>query len=84
MTIQKVANFFNEEGYRWKFKDGSYRVPTEDEIDLTVMLAMDALDNEPDNAQVEVGRLIVKRRKQGQYDVFVLISELMEDVRQHQ
>jgi hypothetical protein len=73
--IDKVANFYSEEGYRWKFKDGSFRVPTEGEIDEVITMAMDALADEPDNAQIEVGRLIIKRRGSW-FDVFVHILEI--------
>jgi hypothetical protein len=72
--IDRVANFYSEQGYRWKFKDGSYRVPTEDEVDELVTMAMDALVDEPENAQIEVGRLIVKKRGSF-YDVFVHFVE---------
>jgi hypothetical protein len=78
MTVHKIANFFNEEGYRWKFADGSYRAPTADEIDETIGRAVEVLADEPDNTQLEVGRLCVKKR--GSYfDVFVLIQEIKND-----
>ena len=72
--IEQVANFYSERGYRWKFKDGSYRVPTSDEVNGLVLMAMDALVDEPENAQIEVGRLIVKKRGSF-YDVFVHFVE---------
>lgn len=68
-----VAEFFAQQGYEWNFKDGR-RIPTEEEIDQTIGLAIDKLSEEPDLAQLEVGRLIVQRHGQF-YDIYVHIAE---------
>lgn len=73
MSIQHIHRVFEGQGYRWKFADGS-RVPTEAELNTVVLNAIDALKEEEDNTQLEVGRLIVK--KSGQfYDVYVHLAE---------
>lgn len=68
-----IAKLFGEAGFEWNFTDGR-RVPTEDEIDTTITRAMELLADEPDNAQLEVGRLIVKKRGSF-YDVFLHVRE---------
>jgi hypothetical protein len=74
VSLHKVANFYKEAGYQWKFKEG-FRVPTEEEIETTVFLAIDALKTEPDRAQLEVGRLVVQKNGQF-YDVYVQMAEI--------
>jgi hypothetical protein len=76
-NITKLAHFFRDEGYEWNFSDGR-RVPSEEEINKTILMAMEALKDEPENTQMEVGRLIVKKR--GSFvDVFVHIVELPKE-----
>lgn len=78
MQYGQIADIFGREGYTWRFSDG-VRVPTEDEISKTVWAAIDALAAEEDNSQVEVGRLIVKK-KGSFYDVYLLVAEQRAEV----
>lgn len=73
MKYGQIADIFGREGYAWRFSDGT-RVPNEDEISKTVWAAIDALSTEPDNTQVEVGRLIVKKKGQF-YDIYLHVAE---------
>lgn len=76
MSIEDIHSVFSKQGYVWKFSNGS-RVPTEEELNATILNAIEALKNEGDNTQVEVGRLIV--RKSGSfYDVYVHLLEHKE------
>lgn len=73
LTVNEIADLFKRGNYKWKFTDG-HRVPTRDEIQTTILNAIDALKDEGNNTQVEMGRLIVK--KSGQfYDVYVHLAE---------
>lgn len=72
--IKKIANFYKKEGYQWKFQEG-LRVPTEQDIDDVIGKAMDALSAEPDNTQLEVGRLVVMKRN-GRFEVYVHVADL--------
>jgi hypothetical protein len=73
MTFEEIAKVFEDQGYTWKFKDGT-RVPTAMEIHTTTFQAIDALADEPDNSQIEVGRLIIKKHGSW-YDLFVHLAE---------
>lgn len=75
MSLERIANLFRDSGFRWRFKDGDFRVPTLDDMDDAVGRAIEAIANEPDLTQIEFGRLIV--RKDGQaFDVFVHLAEV--------
>lgn len=73
----EIAKYFAERGYQWTFTDGR-RIPTEDEIENVITRAVDALADEPDLTQLEVGRLIVQKHGQF-YDVYVHIAQLNTD-----
>jgi hypothetical protein len=75
VNLFAVAQFFQQAGYEWKFKDGRHTVPTQEDIEEAVQNFMDVLADEPSLTQVEGGRLIVQ--KQGNfYDVYVHIAEI--------
>lgn len=58
--MSNLADLFKQLGHTWNFSDGT-RIPNQDEIDKTIAAAKGMLAAEPDGAQVEVGRLIVKK-----------------------
>lgn len=74
IDFRKVASFYKRAGYQWTFKDGR-RNPTAKEIESTVALAIETLKDEPDHAQLEVGRLIVQKND-GFYDIYVQMGEI--------
>lgn len=73
MNTDKIASIFKNEGYAWKFSDGT-RIPTEEEIAKTIWAGIDALAQSEDGTQIEVGRLIVKRSG-SKFDVYIHIAE---------
>ena len=73
-----IATFMDASGYRWKI-DGDLKTPTPDDIRNTLDRAVEVLyDNEP-NDQLEVGRLIIKKRDNELYDVFILVGTIGEE-----
>lgn len=75
MNLFAIAQFFQQAGYEWKFKDGRHTVPTQEDIEEAVQGYIDVLANEPDLTQVEGGRLIVQKHENF-YDVYVHIAEI--------
>jgi hypothetical protein len=76
MNYGQITQLFRQEGYEWLFKDGK-RVPAEPELEKTIWAAIDALAPTEDNTQIEVGRLIVKK-KGSFYDIYMHVaSELV-------
>lgn len=73
MNQNEIADLYRKHGYSWKFSDGQ-RIPNGEEIQKTIFAAIDALKDEDDNTQLEVGRLIVKKRGQF-FDVFMMVAE---------
>lgn len=69
---ERIAAFFKESGYSWQFSDG-LRIPDADEINKTIQAAVEALAGAEENTQVEIGRLMIKKRA-GVHDVFVLFA----------
>lgn len=75
---EDLAHHFLLKDYKWKF-DYGLATPNEDDIRRTLDKAADILENEEvENAQLEIGRLILKKRA-GVIDVFVLAGTLGED-----
>ncbi len=72
--IETIARLFKKFDYQWKFTDGP-RVPTKNDIAKTLDKLKTDLYDEPDEAQWELGHLIVKKRA-GHYDVFLRMGEL--------
>lgn len=73
MTLESIANWFQEADFKWKFKDG-FRVPMLDDLDEAVTKAIDRLSDADDLTQIEFGRLIVQRNGNA-YDVYVQMAE---------
>lgn len=69
MNYGKVADIFKADGFEWNFSDGR-RIPDAKEIEKTVVSAVNALREAEDNTQIEVGRLIIKR-KGSYFDVYL-------------
>ncbi len=73
--IDELATYFLIKGYEWKF-DYGMSVPNEDDLTRAIEHAKKVLDSEvAENAQLELGRLIFKKRE-GVIDVFVLTGTL--------
>lgn len=69
----EIESLFLVKDYRWKI-DGALRYPNSDEIRQTIDRAKSDLYDEAEGTQLEVGRLIIKKRA-GHFDVFVMIGE---------
>lgn len=74
MIAQTVQKFMQEKGYTWNFSTGA-KTPTTDDIEKTLGKIVEALETEPDQAQVQIGRMIVKKDN-GHLDVYVHIGEI--------
>jgi hypothetical protein len=70
MDVQGIQFHFMMNNLRWRI-DGELVIPTEEQLQEVIDKAVERLYAEPDGAQLEVGHLIVKRRNQDLYDVFV-------------
>jgi len=75
---QDIAEIFWLKDYRWNF-DGVLKTPTPEDISGAIDKAVRMLYAEPDGTQLEVGRLIIKKRSRDLHDVFVHIGQLPED-----
>ena len=73
-----IASLMNEYGYYWKI-NGHLKVPTRDDIHDTLDRAVEVLYDKEPNDQLEVGRLIIKKRDNEIYDVFMLVGTIGED-----
>lgn len=72
---EELATIFLVNGWEWKF-DYGLATPNEDDIERAMLRAKEVLDSEEaENAQLEVGRLIFKKRD-GVIDVFVFAGTL--------
>jgi hypothetical protein len=70
-----LATTFLVNNWEWKFDYGMV-VPNEDDLERAIAKAKEVLDSEEsENAQLEVGRLIFKKRE-GVIDVFVYTGTL--------
>jgi hypothetical protein len=73
--VDSLATTFLVNNWEWKFSYGM-AVPNEDDLEHAIAKAKEVLDSEEsENAQLEVGRLIFKKRE-GVIDVFVLAGTL--------
>lgn len=74
----EIAGLFMLNGYTWAFS-GEHKVPTEADIQDTLDRAVERLYDEEPETQLEVGRLIVKKRSDSMYDVFILAGTIGDD-----
>lgn len=73
--VESLATTFLVNNWEWKF-DYGMAVPNEDDLERAIEHAKKVLDSEEaSNAQLELGRLIFKKRE-GVIDVFVLAGTL--------
>ena len=79
MTLAKdIAAIMDSYGYRWKI-DGELKIPTSGDIQDTLDRAVEVMYDKEPNDQLEVGRLIIKKRENEIYDVFILVGTIGED-----
>lgn len=71
---EELESYFLVKDYRWRI-DGVLRFPNAEDIRLAIDEAKRRLYDEEPETQLEVGRLIIKKRSQDLYDVFVMIGE---------
>lgn len=64
-----LADIFSDNDWTWSTSEGS-RVPREEDFELALDAAAKELYNEDVGTQLEVGRLIIKKKHQG-HDVYV-------------
>jgi hypothetical protein len=73
MSVEaRLAEIFKKNEWTWNLKEGSV-VPDEDDIILALDEAARLLYNEPVDTQLEVGRLIIRKRPIG-HDVYVYVG----------
>lgn len=65
-----LAKVFTENGWTWKIKGKGATVPDEQDIERALDEAARLLYNESVGTQLEVGRLIIKKKHRG-HDVYV-------------
>jgi len=68
----ELAKRFKENGWTWNFNQGPV-VPTEEDIQAVLDEAAVRLYNEPVGAQLEIGRLVIKKKTIG-HDVYVYVG----------
>lgn len=71
---EELESYFLVKDYRWRI-DGVLRFPNAEDIRLTIDEAKRRLYDEEPETQLEVGRLIIRKRSQDLYDIFVMIGE---------
>jgi hypothetical protein len=73
---EELESLFLVKGYHWNI-GGNLIIPNADDIRMLIDKAKAELSDEPDNTQLQVGRLIIKKQN-GHYDVYVMIGEASE------
>lgn len=71
----KLLDLFVQLGYSWKI-DGELRVPTEDDLQRVLDKAKQTLYDEPVPSQIEIGRLIIRRSKENQFETYLYIGDI--------
>ena len=75
MTLEdELAKTFSEKGWTWHLKGDRVVVPSADDIEAALDEAARLLYNEEVGAQLEVGRLIIKKLHRG-HDVYVYVGQ---------
>jgi len=73
-----IANHFLVKDYKWRFDYGLAN-PDEDDVEKVINRAMLILDAEIEpEVQLEVGRLMFKKRENGIVDIFMLAGTMGE------
>lgn len=73
MIEDELAEIFAKKGWVWHLKGDRKTVPTVDEIEAALDEAARLLYNEPVGTQLEVGRLIIKKKPRG-HDVYIFVG----------
>lgn len=74
MVVDEILEVFTKRGYKWKFKDG-IRPPDKEDIQGVIDAATETLYAEPNDTQVELGKIIVKKVND-HLDVYVFVGDL--------
>lgn len=69
-----IAETFKKHQWVWHLKGGAYVVPEVDDVEAALDEAARLLYNEEVGAQLEVGRLIIRRLHNG-FDVYVYAGQ---------
>ena len=67
---EELSEWFVRNNWTWHLKQGTDIVPSAEDIELALDEAARMLYNEPVGTQLEVGRLIIKKKHRG-FDVYV-------------
>ena len=71
--IERLQKLFSEYNYQWNIS-GELKVPTQDDIKLTLDRTVERLYTEPTGTQLEVGRLIVRKMDEG-HEVYLHMGD---------
>lgn len=71
----ELAFEFSTRAYMWRFDGDDLRVPTAEEIEAAVDIAVRDLYDENEGSILEFGRLIVQKGPDKTYDIFLHIGE---------
>lgn len=74
MIDKTVSEWFKKNEWTWNLKRGRVS-PSERDIQDALDEAAKMLYTEPDGAQLEVGRLIIKKNPISGYDVYMLVGQ---------
>jgi len=75
---ERISGLMLRYMYQWKI-DGKLTSPSEQDIQDTLDRAVEALYDKDPGDQLEVGRLIIKKRDNQIHDVFILAGTIGED-----
>lgn len=73
MLERIISEFFEKNKWTWNLKTGR-RVPTDNDVEDALDEAARILYNEEDGTQLEVGRLIIRKKHNG-HDVFMYVGD---------
>lgn len=75
-TVRLLHKIFRVLDYEWKLDDGRVIVPTEEDLQEGVDKAMKVLYDEPVPSQAEFGGLIVRRKADNKFDIYLKIGNI--------
>lgn len=70
---QDLAAQFAKHGWTWNLRDGGTVIPDEEDIEQALDEAARLLYNEQVGTELEVGRMIIKKKHRG-HDVYLYIG----------
>jgi hypothetical protein len=73
MLEQTISKWFAKNKWTWNLKTGA-KIPSEEDVEQALDEAARVLYNEHDGTQLEVGRLIIKKKPNG-HDVYMYVGE---------